>query len=121
MTLSGAGKVFIWTKDFVQNWSAFAPNFTPLEANVEYVEREDEFDELDELGAEGGAGDEGGGTEAKESMCIDVITIKRSVVGAGDDDWDECAEPYVFAVEFRGGGGAGGGESGGENRGEGGG
>jgi hypothetical protein len=35
-------QVYIWTRNTSEDWSAFAPNFTVLEENEEYVEREDE-------------------------------------------------------------------------------
>ena len=34
----------MWSKRFVENWSAFAPNFTVLEKNSEHREEETEFD-----------------------------------------------------------------------------
>ncbi|XP_020261604.1 protein RBL isoform X1 [Asparagus officinalis] len=44
VSVSVAGLVYIWAKDYTENWSAFAPEFKELEENEEYVEREDEFD-----------------------------------------------------------------------------
>ncbi|KAG9452796.1 hypothetical protein H6P81_005700 [Aristolochia fimbriata] len=47
-SVSLAGFVYIWAKDYTENWSAFAPDFKELEENEEYEEREDEFDMMPE-------------------------------------------------------------------------
>ncbi|THG11065.1 hypothetical protein TEA_023396 [Camellia sinensis var. sinensis] len=44
VSVSLTGLVYIWAKDYIENWSAFATDFKELEGNEEYVEREDEFD-----------------------------------------------------------------------------
>ena len=38
------GRVYIWSIITPQRWSALAPDFSEVEENVEYIEREDEFD-----------------------------------------------------------------------------
>lgn len=48
-SVSISGWVYIWAKDYTENWSAFAPDFKELEENEEYVEREDEFDLMPEI------------------------------------------------------------------------
>lgn len=48
VSVSITGLVYIWAKDYTENWSAFAPDFKELEENEEYVEREDEFDLIPE-------------------------------------------------------------------------
>lgn len=38
------GRVYLWSINTPQRWSALAPDFVEVEENVEYIEREDEFD-----------------------------------------------------------------------------
>ena len=44
---ASSGVIFIWTTNYTEHWSAYAPNFTELAENEIYVEKEDEFDEMD--------------------------------------------------------------------------
>lgn len=39
-----SGRIFVWSTPAHQRWSALAPDFTELEENIEYIEKEDEFD-----------------------------------------------------------------------------
>lgn len=55
VSVSLTGLVYIWAKDYTENWSAFAPDFKELEENEEYVEREDEFDLVPEAEKVSGA------------------------------------------------------------------
>lgn len=38
------GSVYVWAYIISQNWDVYAPGFTSLASNVEYVESETEFD-----------------------------------------------------------------------------
>jgi len=77
-----SGAVYIWTKRYSENWSAFAPDFKELEENEEYAEREDEFDIVPET--------ETKRAEEEEEELIDIVTIDPTelnhVPDAEDDD-----------------------------------
>jgi COMPASS component SWD1 len=44
---ASSGVIFIWSTNYTEHWSAYAPNFTELHENEVYQEREDEFDVMD--------------------------------------------------------------------------
>ncbi|OZJ03135.1 hypothetical protein BZG36_03866 [Bifiguratus adelaidae] len=69
-SVSGYGNVYIWSTNHQENWSSFAPDFTELEENLEYEEREDEFDVIpQEEMSKRKLGD--------EDVYIDVTTIDK--------------------------------------------
>ncbi|XP_078430303.1 transducin/WD40 repeat-like superfamily protein isoform X2 [Wolffia australiana] len=90
-----SGLVYIWAKDYTENWSAFAPDFKELEENEEYVEREDEFDLIPDLDKK-----EVGVDEDAE---VDIMgTEKDSAFSDSDESQELCflpAEPAPDAEE----------------------
>lgn len=64
---TAGGGLYIWDKEVSENWSAFSTQFSELEANEEYREREDEFDLAD---ANGGSRIKSTGTN--EDVDVDV-------------------------------------------------
>ncbi|KAM5548593.1 hypothetical protein ABKV19_000154 [Rosa sericea] len=90
VSVSLTGLVYIWAKDYTENWSALAPDFKELEENEEYIEREDEFDLIPET------------EKAKESNVneddeVDIVTVdKDSAFSDSDMSQEElCFLPAI--------------------------
>ncbi|KAH7443791.1 hypothetical protein KP509_02G050900 [Ceratopteris richardii] len=77
-----AGVVYIWAKDYTENWSAFAPDFEELEENEEYVEREDEFDLMPETEKEKPS-------RVDEDEEVDIMTADKVAAFSDSDDSDD--------------------------------
>ncbi|KAI9820132.1 MAG: chromatin binding protein [Thelocarpon impressellum] len=94
-----SGRIYLWSINTPQRWSALAPDFAEVEENVEYVEREDEFDihpiaviqkrRLD-----------------REDEDVDVLTIEPVKGGEWDDDEEEGQHDDGQAPTGRGQGSA---------------
>lgn len=85
------GLVDIWGPRV--NWTAFAPNFEALTANIEYIECEDEFDIADD-------GDHRGKIQAKpldEDDEVDVLAVHQIADFASDSE----DEGEVFSFETK--------------------
>ncbi|XP_038893423.1 protein RBL [Benincasa hispida] len=90
VSVSLTGLIYIWAKDYTENWSAFAPDFKELEENEEYVEREDEFD----LNPETEKVKE---PDVNEDEEVDIINVEKdSAFSDSDASQDElCFLPAI--------------------------
>ncbi|XP_018458222.1 protein RBL isoform X2 [Raphanus sativus] len=90
VSVSLTGLVYIWAKDYTENWSAFAPDFKELEENEEYVEREDEFDLMPETGKVKVS-------SVNEDEEVDIETVEKDAFSDSDMSVEELrylpAEP----------------------------
>jgi len=73
----------VWTKQYCENWSAFAPDFKELEENEEYEEREDEFDIQ--------PAPDPNNTEEDDEV-IDVVGVEQSELAHYPDEADDEAD-----------------------------
>eukprot|EP00036_Acanthoecidae_sp_10tr_P013018 CAMPEP_0206291036 /NCGR_PEP_ID=MMETSP0106_2-20121207/2921_1 /ASSEMBLY_ACC=CAM_ASM_000206 /TAXON_ID=81532 /ORGANISM="Acanthoeca-like sp., Strain 10tr" /LENGTH=469 /DNA_ID=CAMNT_0053721601 /DNA_START=3 /DNA_END=1412 /DNA_ORIENTATION=+ len=79
-SISTFGIVYIWAITATEHWSSFAPDFTELEENQEYIEREDEFDIVDETAAEAHSAD------AEEDEAVDILTVEHTTFASSDEE-----------------------------------
>eukprot|EP00658_Telonema_sp_P-2_P025468 TRINITY_DN20259_c0_g1_i2.p1 TRINITY_DN20259_c0_g1~~TRINITY_DN20259_c0_g1_i2.p1 ORF type:complete len:465 (+),score=84.29 TRINITY_DN20259_c0_g1_i2:93-1487(+) len=78
-SVSTLGVVYVWTKQYTENWSAFAPDFTELEENEEYIEAEHEFDIVD-------WGEKDEVKERNEDEHVDILTNEKLNIHSDSDD-----------------------------------
>ncbi|KAF7153158.1 hypothetical protein RHSIM_Rhsim01G0121500 [Rhododendron simsii] len=95
VSVSHTGLVYIWAKDYTENWSAFAPDFKELEENEEYVEREDEFDLMPEM-------EKVKESEVDEDNEVDIVTVNVDLAFSDSDMSQEeiCFLPAIPCPEF---------------------
>ena len=89
-----SGVVSVWAQNQVENWSAFAPDFSELDENVEYDERESEFDEEDEDRSRDGDKDDK--LKNIDEIDIDITTVDPIRAFCSSDEETENAECLQF-------------------------
>jgi hypothetical protein len=90
---SGGG-LAVWAHNFTQNWSSFAPDFTEVKENDEYIEEEDEFDNkvIGKDGSEVDLNEEylgGEGGSRKKTRRREEEEENEKERGVNDDDDDD--------------------------------
>ncbi|KAK1323281.1 hypothetical protein QJS10_CPA02g00347 [Acorus calamus] len=90
VSVSMSGLIYIWAKDYTENWSAFAPDFKELEENEEYVEREDEFDLNPEI-------EKVKELDVIEDEWVDIDTVEKNPAFSDSDasEGELCFLPAV--------------------------
>uniref|UniRef100_A0A2P2QU15 Uncharacterized protein MANES_13G078700 n=1 Tax=Rhizophora mucronata TaxID=61149 RepID=A0A2P2QU15_RHIMU len=89
VSVSLTGLVYIWAKDYTENWSAFAPDFKELEENEEYIEREDEFDLMPQT-------EKAKESDVNEDDEVDIVTVEKDAFSDSDMSQEElCFLPAV--------------------------
>ncbi|KAF4550707.1 Set1 complex component swd1-like protein [Elsinoe fawcettii] len=93
-----SGRIYVWSVNTPQRWSALAPDFAEVEENVEYMESEGEFDILEkgeiEKRREGGEGED-----------VDVLTIEvkegegKAGEGFGDGEKEVFRMPVLLDID----------------------
>lgn len=86
---SSLGGVYVWMKNFTENWSAFAAEFHELEANEEYKEAEDEFDLKDPE-------DDEKRLEAREKAEAKDVDIEKIDCGGWFSSDSDREDTYFF-------------------------
>ncbi|GAM90705.1 hypothetical protein ANO11243_087500 [Dothideomycetidae sp. 11243] len=83
-----SGRIYLWSVNTPQRWSALAPDFAEVEENEEYEEEEDEFDILE-------AGEVERRREGGENDTLDVLTVD---VKEGDHTHKQKTEAFRMPV-----------------------
>lgn len=92
-----SGVISIWSKNQVENWSAFAPDFTELDENVEYSEKESEFDEEDE---DKSLPPPDGEKESDAELEVDVEAVDRIEAFCSSDEEIEGFVAFYLLIKY---------------------